>query len=186
MLEPGDDVNGQAWKVDKAWRVTEKLLVGRRTEDGLVLACSHLIVSPGDFVDVAVSIDINSTGYRGISVQLRMSHVVQLASAASFEQVSGICQFMIYISQLCSQFPSSTRPRLTQLGRSSVTFTERASCSNEYCPAAPANIRTYQLNGRVENLGYIIFIYIFNLFIIIRINHELLHARQTRYRTDIY
>ena len=87
VLEDMDDPQYWASNVSSEWRVTEKLQIGERCDDGRVTSWSYLIVSPGDFVDVGVTVNIVNRGGRGIAVQLIMTHVLQLLAASRVLEV---------------------------------------------------------------------------------------------------
>ena len=86
VLEAMDDPQKLAWRVSSDWRVIEKLAIGRRLPDGRDVKSTHLIISAGDFIDVGVNFAIVYRNGR-LSVQLVMTHVLQLASASSVAQV---------------------------------------------------------------------------------------------------
>lgn len=95
VLRPADDPEGWSRLVAGTWRVTEKLELGRRSADGTVVPCSHVIFTPGDFVDVAVAVDISYKGRSGVSVQLSMIQIVQMTPASETGVVSRSLQLVI-------------------------------------------------------------------------------------------
>lgn len=57
-------------------------------ENGDIVACSPLVLSVGDFVDVTATIDISYRGDSGVSVHLAFNRVVRLATAGEIPSVS--------------------------------------------------------------------------------------------------
>lgn len=81
------------------WIVTERLPIGKKVEGQKYVRCNPLILSNGDFVDVAVELDIatsrNANGVTANRVHLSMQHVIQLVTA---QDVSKVCRGAISIS----------------------------------------------------------------------------------------
>lgn len=71
--------------------LSEGLQIGRRLVDGRIVKCSDLVLSPGDFVDVAVVFDVAMTralnGHPKLRVHLGLSHVLQLLSKRDIDKV---------------------------------------------------------------------------------------------------
>lgn len=88
MLDPNDDIEGNTWRIAHEWRVTEKIIFGRRRDDGTAVAISHLVFAKGDFVEVDVGFDISWRAHRGLAVQLNMKQVVQVMTAERISSVS--------------------------------------------------------------------------------------------------
>lgn len=55
------------------------------------MPCSHAVFAPGDFVDVAVAIDISYRGRSGVSIQLSIIQIVQMTPASETGMVSQSC-----------------------------------------------------------------------------------------------
>ena len=75
-------------KVNKRWLVTDKVQVGRRTNEGRLVRCSPLMIQKGDFVDISVVADIAtfcSSGEQGGKVHFSLEQVIQLAEARRTE-----------------------------------------------------------------------------------------------------
>ncbi|KAH7905486.1 hypothetical protein BJ138DRAFT_1228975 [Hygrophoropsis aurantiaca] len=66
------------------WSLADRVRIGRRAANGKTIACSHLGLSPGDFVDVGLTFEIvrhkQKDGPLAFKVHLGFSHVLQLAS----------------------------------------------------------------------------------------------------------
>jgi hypothetical protein len=97
VLSRSDDVNGVADAMQDNWRVMDALQIGCRSADGDAMGCSHLLVRPGSFVDVAVSFDIvthvtrksrHAAQKSSTRIYLKLLHVFLLADRN--EEVSQI------------------------------------------------------------------------------------------------
>ena len=66
------------------WIISNRLAIGHKIDGNRYVHCSPLIISNGDFVDVAVEFDIASThntnGVYVNCVHLSMQHVIQLVT----------------------------------------------------------------------------------------------------------
>lgn len=73
------------------WVVTERLPIGKKVEGQKYVRCNPLILSNGDFVDVAVELDIatsrTANGVTTNRVHLSMQHVIQLVTAEDVSTV---------------------------------------------------------------------------------------------------
>lgn len=83
--------------------MNDKPEVGRRTESGDIVACSPLVLSKGDFVDITSTIDIAYRGSSGVSVHFAFNRVVQLATASELPSVSTWYRFLlsVYLTIQC-------------------------------------------------------------------------------------
>lgn len=91
MLQPEDDPQGWCPAVNNEWLITSRLQVGKPNSLGVLVQCSPLLLTEGDFVDVAIEIDIASNGTPSrngqVRVHLSMQHVILLAKAVDAPQV---------------------------------------------------------------------------------------------------
>ncbi|OCH89708.1 hypothetical protein OBBRIDRAFT_732177, partial [Obba rivulosa] len=79
-----------AQEIAKHWVARPPLPIGAPLDTGVCKKLHHLVLSPGDFVDVAVSVDIAyfRNGARGTPrVQFSLEHVLLLASADDVQTV---------------------------------------------------------------------------------------------------
>ncbi|OBZ78024.1 hypothetical protein A0H81_02092 [Grifola frondosa] len=84
ILQSGDDPLGCAAKIRSQWVVTHKISAGVQGADGKIRQCGHLVIRKGDFVDVAVFVEIFKRHTRkGVQLEmnLAMHDVVRLHSA---------------------------------------------------------------------------------------------------------
>ncbi|KAH7905425.1 hypothetical protein BJ138DRAFT_1017715, partial [Hygrophoropsis aurantiaca] len=89
-LSIADDPKQLYSSIAQQWCLTDRLLIGRRTDNGGRSACSHLMLSPGDFVDVGLTFDIvhqrEKDGSQAFKIHLGFSHVLQIASAENLNK----------------------------------------------------------------------------------------------------
>ena len=72
------------------WRVTDRLGIYIQSENGGRRTCSHMVIRPGDFVDVTVVADIvRPASSSNLSVKFSLVQVVLLQSGAIAPPVSG-------------------------------------------------------------------------------------------------
>ena len=62
VLRPEDDPHGWCPRVQKDWVIANRLQVGKKNNLGVLTQCLPLLLTQGDFVDVAVEIDVASDG----------------------------------------------------------------------------------------------------------------------------
>lgn len=58
VLKAGDDPHSRAKRIETLWRVDHRINTGSRRADNTNARSSHLVLRCGDFVDVAVAINI--------------------------------------------------------------------------------------------------------------------------------
>ena len=91
VLQPEDDPHGWCPRVQKDWVIANRLQVGKKNNLGVLTQCSPLLLTQGDFVDVAVEIDVASDGTSSqnstVRVHLSLLHIVLLAKASKFPRV---------------------------------------------------------------------------------------------------
>jgi len=90
VLRPSDDLYGRAAKISSRWIVAHRLKIGVQRDDGRIVACSPIVLRKGDFVDIAVSVDIATVreGRRARNtVQFAIQEVVRLHSAADLSEI---------------------------------------------------------------------------------------------------
>lgn len=87
VLSAADDPKGLRARVSSEWRVLEKLPIGRRLPNGKVVACNHIALSRGDFVEVAATFDVAYRGSVGVQIHLNISQVIQILPASLISPV---------------------------------------------------------------------------------------------------
>ncbi|KAH7907429.1 hypothetical protein BJ138DRAFT_1014509, partial [Hygrophoropsis aurantiaca] len=91
-LSIADDPNQCYPTIAPDWCLADRLQIGRRLENGNRAACSHMILMPGDFIDVGLTFDVvrqkQKDGSTSFKIHLGFSHVLQLASAEVLSKVS--------------------------------------------------------------------------------------------------
>lgn len=113
-----DDPEYLCGQISNDWVVTDKLAIGRKVDGGKYVRCSPLVIGNGDFVDVAVEMDIASTrnanGVVANRVHLSMQHVIQLVNAQDVAAVSAsehvytfLCTNKLKVSADCRGSPRS-------------------------------------------------------------------------------
>lgn len=84
-MKPEDDPDDFYPAISSEWVVASRLQIGRRLADSRMTKCSPLAINNGDFVDVAVEVDVATSRGRDnqnrIRAHLAMVHVLQLARA---------------------------------------------------------------------------------------------------------
>ncbi|KAH7904010.1 hypothetical protein BJ138DRAFT_1119823, partial [Hygrophoropsis aurantiaca] len=84
VLSVADDLSQLYPAIAQQWDLADRVRIGRRTENGGRTACTHLTLSPGDFVDVGLTFEIvrqkDRNGATAFKVHLSFSHVLQVAS----------------------------------------------------------------------------------------------------------
>lgn len=97
VLQIEDDPENLCKKMSNEWVVSDKLPIGRKVDGHKYVRCSPLIIGNGDFVDVAVELDIatsrNASGGNMNHVHLSMQHVIQLVTA---QDVATVCSFAVF------------------------------------------------------------------------------------------
>ncbi|KAI9059285.1 hypothetical protein FKP32DRAFT_1614341 [Trametes sanguinea] len=84
VLNRQDDPTGRAAKMSHMWRVTHRITVGVQNDDGHIVRASPLVIRRGDFVDVAVTIQVytmRAHRQRKTEVQFCPVEVVRLKTA---------------------------------------------------------------------------------------------------------
>lgn len=73
------------------WVVKDRLAIGRKVEGDRYLRCNPMLICTGDFVDVAIELDIatsrNANGETATRVQ-SILHVIQLVTAENVATVN--------------------------------------------------------------------------------------------------
>jgi hypothetical protein len=87
-LHVGDDPDGLCANLPQDWVLSGHLQIGRKVANGMIVKCSPLIISVGDFVDVALELDVGTGDkYGRTHIHFGITHVVQLMKATEVEKV---------------------------------------------------------------------------------------------------
>ena len=86
ILQPKDDPHSWCLRVQKDWVITNHLQVGKQNNLGVLTQYSPLYLIQGDFVNVAIEIDVALDGTLSqnsvVHVHLSLLHIVLLAKAS--------------------------------------------------------------------------------------------------------
>ena len=92
VLQPNEDPENLCGPISDEWIISNRLTIGRKADGNRYVHCSPLIISNGDFIDIAVEFDIASTrnanGVYVNRVHLSMQHVIQLVTVDNVRTVS--------------------------------------------------------------------------------------------------